>query len=761
MCKISQLFTLLASLIVFQANHLEADIVKILIQGDTQKIMNPNNGKQDNFVPLMAKVLTDPITRDADFILQMGDIVESDKDNSDRPQQYIIAREGWRQFDGKIPYVLNLGNNDDAAEYFAVFNDLPEPFSKNSNSRNFAYKLSAGGVDWLIISMRFHEQGEDNTDEVDWAINLIEANENRKVIFIKHEVNENSGIVNKLKRYPNVVLVLSGHTQSNHSILTGNAENKIGWIRTCHHNAKLDSYFRMLLIDTVRGTIHSSFYSPQYEKFWHDPTAPFHHCEKSVPWTQTGFDFGVETTETVIDGNDAKFISLEIPCCVAVGSEFKATATFENTGTTWNADLPQNKYKLGSENPKDNDVWGTNTRRTLVSNNVVSGERYQFEINCTAPENEGYYNFQYRMVQEGVQWFGEFSENRIVCVALNQVANGSFENGDASWYLGSGAIISSDIKRSGNASLMLSGASTRVIQTVKIEKHTNYQISVWAKSDMSEASGNVFFDTNGVFDGHGEGKFEIASGEATEWTQFKGMFNSGNFDSVTLRIFGDDLKGTVYFDDVTLITCGKETSNFGSAKIVNAYTDKAYRFEADVSGFDSNVLDYFLQSIPGWLHFDSNTGILSGTPEKKDIGVHAVTLDVASAEESEKFAFTIRVFETSPYEFWDAEYAIGSKTDDNDNDGLQNLLEFALDGDPDKNDAADKLIRFSPRGPGFDFTFRRHQSTVTYTIKKSTDLINWLDYTTVSDLNGLVGDTCRISIPASEEKQFFKLEVSQ
>jgi hypothetical protein len=181
----------------------------------------------------------------------------------------------------------------------------------------------------------------------------------------------------------------------------------------------------------------------------------------------------------------------------------------------------------------------------------------------------------------------------------------------------------------------------------------------------------------------------------------------------------------------------------------------------DASDFNSNSLDYFLHSMPGWLHFDSNTGILSGTPEKKDVGVHAVTLDVASAEKSEKFAFTVRVFETSPYEFWNAEYAVGSKTGDNDNDGLQNFLEFALGGDPDRNDAADKLIRLSQRGSKFDFTFRRHQSTVTYIVKKSTDLINWLDHTTVSDLHGLVGDICSISISASEEKQFFKLEVSQ
>ena len=169
MKKIPHIFLLSLLLLLLVMNCLEAERVKILIQGDTQKIMNAANGKQDNFVPLMAKVLTDPITMDADFILQMGDIVESDLDNSDRPQQYSIAREGWFQLNGRIPYVLNLGNNDDGAEFIAAFDQLPEPFSETQDGRNFAYIFNAGGVKWLIISVRFHRSDEDNSSEINWG----------------------------------------------------------------------------------------------------------------------------------------------------------------------------------------------------------------------------------------------------------------------------------------------------------------------------------------------------------------------------------------------------------------------------------------------------------------------------------------------------------------------------------------------------------------------------------------------------------------
>ena len=63
--SLQNLFLAMAVLSVTGFSNTGAEVVKILIQGDTQKIMDAANGKQDNFVPLMAKLLTDPVTRDA------------------------------------------------------------------------------------------------------------------------------------------------------------------------------------------------------------------------------------------------------------------------------------------------------------------------------------------------------------------------------------------------------------------------------------------------------------------------------------------------------------------------------------------------------------------------------------------------------------------------------------------------------------------------------------------------------------------------
>ncbi len=777
MYNIPQTFLLIASSIIFSATCLDAEVVKILIQGDSQKIMDPGNGKQDNFIPLMAKLLTDPLTRDADFILQMGDIVESDLDDSDRSQQYAVAREGWKQLDGKIPYVLNLGNNDNDDEYFAAFGDLPEPVDKDSDNRNFAYFFQAGGVDWLVISMRFWPQSELHAlrkAEFDWAKGLIEGNPEAKVIFIKHEVNVKSWVVNQLKIYPNVVLILSGHTNSEYQMLTGNNGNKIGWIRTCHHNANLDSYFRMLLIDTVQGTVSSSFYSPQYEKFFHDPTAPYHRCIDNAPWKHTGFDFGVaNTAESEALSNDAKFISLEVPCCVIAGSEFDVNIKVLNTGTAeWNAVRKKKKYKLGSLNPKGNSDWGHTKNRTVISENVPPGSAYTFEINCTSPDKTGYYNFQRQMIKDRKGGFGDYSENRVIYVAFNEMENGSFEDDgtlDTVWKIGDGASWNDLEQKSGISSLRLSGPSTATTQKLQLKKYTNYKLDFWAKRiNRDDLTAEDIQKDNVILNIHDPSSKKsvldlmIVHGmKDGEWARFSGDFNSGSSGSLNLRLYGNNLKSTVYFDDLIIKQANPYSTDFVSGSTLIAYRDIEFSHKIDVTDFDNHSLTYRLVSKPEWLDFDEKTATLSGMPRDEDLGIHALTLHAIDNQREEIFTFVIKVLETSPLDNWNELHGIYGETSDGDGDGLVNLLEFALGGDPNKSDVSDKLPKLVRSSSGFDFEFRRNQLTLTYTIKESTDLINWSFYAVVDDLRGFVGDTCTVNVPALDEKKFFKLEVNQ
>jgi hypothetical protein len=110
--------------------------------------------------------------------------------------------------------------------------------------------------------------------------------------------------------------------------------------------------------------------------------------------------------------NGSQFVSQSVPGSMIVGNDYNVSVTMKNTGTTtWTAG---EQYKLGAQNPQDNTTWGLN--RVFMPGNVAPGAQGTFNFTVTAPPSPGAYNFQWRMVQENVQWFGAFSRNVVVAV---------------------------------------------------------------------------------------------------------------------------------------------------------------------------------------------------------------------------------------------------------------------------------------------------------------------------------------------------------
>ena len=109
--------------------NVNAEIVKILVMGDTQKVTDT---RPQIFLDTMDRILTDPGTSDADFILQMGDVSEDDFDHC-----WDTAQEGWRKLDGIMPYVLNIGNNDGSGNKFI------EHFPKSYYDQSSSYPMFA------------------------------------------------------------------------------------------------------------------------------------------------------------------------------------------------------------------------------------------------------------------------------------------------------------------------------------------------------------------------------------------------------------------------------------------------------------------------------------------------------------------------------------------------------------------------------------------------------------------------------------------
>jgi hypothetical protein len=109
-------------------------------------------------------------------------------------------------------------------------------------------------------------------------------------------------------------------------------------------------------------------------------------------------------------GNDATFVDMTIPAGLthALGSTFTVNVTYNNSGrTTWTRPVggTTNDYNLGSQNPQDNNNWGTDRADEVL--NVPAKSSHTFSIACQAPVNPGTYTMQWKMVQENVEWFGD------------------------------------------------------------------------------------------------------------------------------------------------------------------------------------------------------------------------------------------------------------------------------------------------------------------------------------------------------------------
>src|SRR5260370_915031 len=104
----------------------------------------------------------------------------------------------------------------------------------------------------------------------------------------------------------------------------------------------------------------------------------------------------------------AVFVSQDVPRVMTAGQSYNVAITLRNVGnTTWQT--TPDGYVFGSENPANNLSWGLN-RVGLVAP-VAPGEQVTLNLSVTAPAAPGTYNFQWRMLREGVEWFGDLTPN--------------------------------------------------------------------------------------------------------------------------------------------------------------------------------------------------------------------------------------------------------------------------------------------------------------------------------------------------------------
>lgn len=101
--------------------------------------------------------------------------------------------------------------------------------------------------------------------------------------------------------------------------------------------------------------------------------------------------------------NVATFVSQSVPATMTGGQPYTVSVTMRNDGTsTWTRD-GATPYRLGAQ-PQDTQLWVT-ARAGLSAATVPPGGLATFTFQVTAPSTPGTYTFQWRMVQETIQWF--------------------------------------------------------------------------------------------------------------------------------------------------------------------------------------------------------------------------------------------------------------------------------------------------------------------------------------------------------------------
>lgn len=105
-------------------------------------------------------------------------------------------------------------------------------------------------------------------------------------------------------------------------------------------------------------------------------------------------------------GNNASFVSQDLPE-LNPGEKVTVSVTMKNTGTsTWQVDR---NFKLGSQSPVDNRLWGLDRVNLSVDDSIEPNSEKTFTFEIVVPNSDGIYNFQWQMVQEGEEWFGSKS----------------------------------------------------------------------------------------------------------------------------------------------------------------------------------------------------------------------------------------------------------------------------------------------------------------------------------------------------------------
>jgi len=225
-------------------------------------------------------------------------------------------------------------------------------------------------------------------------------------------------------------------------------------------------------------------------------------------------------------GNDAEFVSQDVPELLP-GEVAEVSIQMRNTGTS--AWTPNGLFKLGSQGPADNKIWGPDRVSLDAGDSIVPGASKTFTFEISIPESDGMYNFQWQMIQEGEEWFGERSE-------LIQLITGDpgtyLDDCDElkDWKSSAALSLNQGDMRQGSGCLEFSAASTDEFKKV-------FSTTFILKGSVESAELRFWYFVSDISQHDSKNQVEIGSAGKADQDEFNwnltGLSNGWNY--VTLK----------------------------------------------------------------------------------------------------------------------------------------------------------------------------------------------------------------------------------
>ena len=218
------------------------------------------------------------------YVLHVGDSVQT----GDSEPEWRNIDAAMSVLDGKVPYIVAVGNHDmDTLKpprstvlfnrFFPVdrFRKMPG-FGGNfpaANNDNSFHTFAAGGKKWLILCLNFAP----SKAEIAWGNEVVAKHPDHQIILLTHSylTHTERDVAGKIlweqlvRFHPNFSLVICGHLSTVHARAEGDHGNTVcemlfDWQNDVEPDP--NSYLALVTIDPAAGTISSRSYSPALGK---------------------------------------------------------------------------------------------------------------------------------------------------------------------------------------------------------------------------------------------------------------------------------------------------------------------------------------------------------------------------------------------------------------------------------------------------------------------------------------------------------------